>query len=192
MLGSCGAVLAQSTATDVNGVKTENKSVITTEATINGIPYSQYKAQQETLKRQQPNQPTQNKVVLAGVTENNSINGQTPTANALPSGNQQLTGKSSTITPQPVIKTQEPKAEKQNVQPVTEFKKPKGLEARVITTSDTKATPAVIKPVDTKGTSLEVKPVSENIKPSVEDKTTPSSVSPVATPKAPVSKQGGN
>ena len=192
MLASCGAVLAQSTATDVNGVKTENKSVITTEATINGIPYSQYKAQQEALTRQQANQPNQNKVVLATTSEFNTINGQAPTANALPSGKQQQTGKSSTITPQPVIKTQEPKAEKQNVQPVTDFQKPKGLEARVITASDTKATPAVTKPVNTKGTSLELKPVSENIKPSVEDKTTPSSVSPVATPKAPVSKQGGN
>ena len=157
MLASCGAALAQSTATDVNGVKTENKSVITTEATINGKPYSQYKAQQDALTRQQANQPNQNKVVLATTTEFNTKNGQRPTENVPQNNAQQQNGKSTTLTPQPVVKTQEAKAEKQDVKPVTNFQKPKGLEPSIVTTNDTKATPAVSKPVNTKGTSIEIK-----------------------------------
>lgn len=116
------------------------------------------KAAEDALKQQDAlNKTNQNKVVLATTTEFNTKNGQRPTENVPKNNAQQQNGKSSTLTPQPVVKTQEAKAEKQDVQPVTNFQKPKGLEPSIVTTNDTKATPAVSKPVNTKGTSIDIK-----------------------------------
>ena len=111
--------------------------------TINGKPYSQYKAEQDALKNKQQAVKTN----ITGAPSNVKV-GSTEDMKAIDEAPQKA-----------VI---------------------------------TKAPPVNAKPVDTKGTSLEVKPVAENIKPSVEDKGVPSSVTPVAIPKVPVSKQGGN